>query len=304
MSRTTARRGRAGTSDAAEREQRRAEQQEKLRAATAALLTSDGWQRWLKTRARFHRYSLHNTMLIALQRPDASHVAGFRRWRELGRCVRRGETGIRILAPVTSRRREADDSDEGNERRLVGFRLAAVFDVSQTDPLEGVEPAPLEPPLAPIEGSSHSDLLGPLERHAASLGYAVSYEHLHAGDGFCEPGTKRIVIEAALEANAQVATLVHELAHAHGITYREYSRAEAELIVESVACIVCGTAGLDTTPASATYLACWNGAASLEAVSRLTTVIDEVARRIEDSLPADRAAATTAQAVAQHAAKP
>src|SRR5439155_2504528 len=116
-------------------------QLEQLRHATETLLTSEGWQRWLRTRSRFHRYSLRNTLLIAFQCPQATHVAGFRKWLELGRCVRKGEKAIRIFAPVRYRRPDADqtDPDEPHEQ-LVGFKLAAVFDVSQTEPLPGVEP--------------------------------------------------------------------------------------------------------------------------------------------------------------------
>ena len=95
-----------------QRDARRRERLDRLRQATSALLTSEGWQRWLRTRSRFHRYSLRNTLLIAFQCPHATHVAGFRRWLELGRCVRKGEKAIRIFAPVRYRRRDSEQSDE------------------------------------------------------------------------------------------------------------------------------------------------------------------------------------------------
>ena len=110
-----------------QRDARRREQLDQLRQATSALLTSDGWQRWLRTRSRFHHYSLRNTLLIAFQCPHATHVAGFRKWLELGRCVRKGETAIRIFAPIRYRRRDSDQSDnEEAGEQLVGFKLAAV----------------------------------------------------------------------------------------------------------------------------------------------------------------------------------
>src|SRR5438445_613450 len=116
---------------AEQRAARRREQLEQLQRATSALLTSDGWQRWLRTRSRFHRYSLRNTLLIAFQFPHATHVAGFRRWLELGRCVRKGEKAIRIFAPIRYRRRDSEQSDDKEAgEQLVGFKLAAVFDVS------------------------------------------------------------------------------------------------------------------------------------------------------------------------------
>lgn len=271
------------TSTPVDRDTRRRERIEQLRQATATLLTSDGWQRWLRTRARFHRYSLHNTLLIALQRPDATHVAGFRKWLELGRCVRKGEKAIRIFAPVRYPRRD-ENAEREDEPQLVGFRLVCVFDVSQTDPLPGVEPASLEPPRAPVEGDSHAHLLAPLEQHARSLGFQVRYDTLKGRDGYCSDKKSLIAIEQALPVNAKVATLVHELAHAHGVDYETYSRAEAELIVESVAYVVCGSAGLDTGSDSIPYLAGWNGDQALDRISRLTGTIDEIARSIEHAL--------------------
>jgi antirestriction protein ArdC len=268
-----------------QRDTRRREQLEQLRKATTALLTSDGWQRWLRTRSRFHRYSLRNTLLIAFQCPHATHVAGFRRWLELGRCVRKGEKAIRILAPVRYRRRDTEQTDqEKNELELVGFKLAAVFDVSQTDPLLDVEPAPLEPPGEPVTGDSHAQLLDPLEAHAASLGFSVGYEPLEGRAGYCAAREARIVIDSGLPANGRVATLVHELAHAHGIDYTRFSRAEAELIVESVACIVCGSVGLDTSSESVPYLAGWNPEQAVERIELLAGTIDEIARAIERAL--------------------
>ena len=98
------------------RDERRAGQRERVHQAVAALMSEEGFGVWVEMRSKFHRYSLHNTLLIALQRPDASHVAGFRTWQDkFGRHVRRGEQGIRIFAPVT--RREEDEN--GNDRRLV-----------------------------------------------------------------------------------------------------------------------------------------------------------------------------------------
>jgi antirestriction protein ArdC len=268
---------------AAERDARRRDQLQHLCQATDALLTSEGWQRWLRTRSRFHRYSLRNTLLIAFQCPHATHVAGFRQWLELGRCVRKGEKGIRIFAPVRYRHRSETEQTDEQERepQLVGFRLAAVFDVSQTEPLPGVDPTPLEPPGQPVGGESHGHLLAPLEQHAISLGFDVAYEPLHRRAGYCSSVERRIIIDRALPANGKVATLVHELAHAHGIDYKKFSRAEAELIVESVACIVCGSLGLDTTSESIPYLAGWTDEHGAELITVLATTIDEVARAIE-----------------------
>ena len=140
----------------------------------------------------------------------------------------------------------------------------------------------------------HAQLLGPLEQHAASLGFSVGYERLEGRAGYCAPREARIVIDSELSANGKVATVVHELAHAHGIDYVRFTRAEAELIVESVACIVCAGAGLDTSGESVPYLAGWNPEQALERIQLLAGTIDEIARLIETALqsPADSSSAT------------
>ncbi len=88
-----------------ERASRRAADRERLERAARELLTSDGWRRWVRVRATngLARYSFHNQLLIALQRPDATYVAGFRALLALNRCVRKGERAIRILAPISVR---------------------------------------------------------------------------------------------------------------------------------------------------------------------------------------------------------
>lgn len=73
---------------------------ERLTEAVTSIVTGDDWKRMLATAAKFHNYSFNNQLLIFLQRPDATHVAGFNRWKALGRMVRKGEKGIQILAPV------------------------------------------------------------------------------------------------------------------------------------------------------------------------------------------------------------
>jgi hypothetical protein len=160
----------------------------------------------------------------------------------------------------------------------------AVFDVSQTEGLPGVEPAPLEPPGEPVTGDSHLHLLAPLERHAASLGFDVRYEPLEGQAGYCSKRETRIAVDIALPANGRVATLVHELAHAHGVDYSTYTRAEAELIVESVAYIVCGSVGLDTSSESVPYLAGWNPDKPAQRIQQLASTIDGIARAIERAI--------------------
>jgi hypothetical protein len=278
----------------AERAQRRAQDRERLEHAVRALLSSEGWERWVGVRSTngLARYSFTNQILIATQRPDASYVAGFRAFLTLDRCVRKGERAIRIFAPMNIRARETDGAAEqteaegdGEQRPRIVFRSVPVFDVSQTDPLPGTEPVPLHYPQQPITGSSHAHLLPPLTQLASELGYTVARRPLDgAADGWCDSRKREIAVNELLPANAQVRVLVHEIAHALGIGYRDYGRRRAEVLVDTVTYIVCGSAGLDTTGSSVPYIAGWGEKGELDAIRSYAQTIDTIARRIEDSL--------------------
>ncbi len=94
---------------------------------------SDALATYLATMSRFHKYSWGNCLLIHRQRPDATHVAGFHSWLKMRRYVRKGQTGIVILAPMAGRKRAKEELAEDEETRLFGFRAAHIFDISQTD---------------------------------------------------------------------------------------------------------------------------------------------------------------------------
>jgi hypothetical protein len=240
----------------AERAERRAQDRERLEHAVRALLNSEGWKRWVGVRSTngLARYSFTNQILIAIQLPDASYVAGFRAFLALNRCVRKGERAIRIFAPMNIRAREADGAEkaeaegEGEQRSRIVFRSVPVFDVSQTDPLPGTEPVPLHFPQQPITGSTHAHLLPPLTQLASELGYTVARRPLDGpAEGWCDSRKREIAVNERLPANAQVRVLVHEIAHALGIGYRDYGRRRAEVLVDTVTYIVCGSVGLDTS---------------------------------------------------------
>ena len=151
----------------AERDARRQADRERIEQAARALLTTDGWQRWIRVRATngLSRYSLRNQWLIAIECHargiTPTYVAGFRAFLALNRCVRKGEKAIRILAPLAVKQR--DDAGEETGEKRVFFRTVPVFDVAMTDPLPGMEPVPLAPPAEPIDGDSHRHLIAPLQ---------------------------------------------------------------------------------------------------------------------------------------------
>jgi antirestriction protein ArdC len=202
-----------------------------------------------------------NQLLIAMQCPEATRVAGFRKWLELGYCVRRGEQAIRIWAPcppskkALARWREQGAKPEEEPRTL--FRLVPVFDASQVSPLPDFpgEPVPLSPPHEPIAGEGLAEHLPALVEFADSLGLEVAIEQIPgAAAGYHEPATGRIVLEdigPEFSANAQVSVLVHELAHALVRIDRrdedpKLDYAAEEVVVESVAYSVCASLGLDS----------------------------------------------------------
>ena len=146
-----------------EREQRRAEQRELVRASIEQLRTSDGWQAYLKARRRFPSYSWRNVLLILSQHPTATRVAGFRAWLELGYCVTKGSTGIRIWARCApSRKRMQAWRDAGadpDEMPRATYKLVSVFAQDQVAPLPPpAKPVPLTAPIAEITGDSHQHL--------------------------------------------------------------------------------------------------------------------------------------------------
>jgi antirestriction protein ArdC len=259
--------------------QRRAEAREELARMIARLADSDEWRAWLDCRATFHDYSLNNVLMILSQKPDASQVAGFKAWQKVGRQVRKGEKSIRIWAPMLVQDRDSDDPDA---RRML-FRLVPVFDVEQTDG----DPLP-EPPREPITGDSHAPYLDTLTEYARrALGYTV--ETVEAGElgaakGTCNP-TKKVIRLADAPANAMVRTLLHELAHAHGIHYQRpdgsgYPRDVAEVIVESAAYVAAGAIGLDTSGESVSYVAGWADG-DVEKLRDVAEMVDVLASRLE-----------------------
>jgi len=280
-----------------ERAERRAAEREKMQEAIAALQSSEGWERWLRTRRHFRAYSLHNQLLIAHQCPEATRVAGFRAWLALGYCVRKGEKALRIWAPVPPSKRAIEKWKEQGanpeDAPRTRFRLVPVFDRCQVEALPDSPngPAPLEPPHEPVAGDGLARLIDPLRVLANSIGCEVALEPIPgSAQGFLEPKIGRIVLDhgPGISANARVATLIHELAHALVRSGRRegdphLSYAEEEVVVEAVAYCVCAGLGLDTGGASVPYVASWGGEEAGESIEAYASLIDRLARRIESA---------------------
>lgn len=251
-------------------------------AGLADLMASESWIAYLDAQARFHDYSFGNTMLIMVQRPDATRVAGYKAWQKLGRQVRKGEKGLSILAPM---HRKAEDKETGEVKSFVsGFRAVSVFDISQT---EGDEIAEL--PIADlaegdIDASIHAALVAEIER----LGFTYAEEAIPGtAKGFTSFETKRVVIDETLSRPQVVKVTAHELAHVlmhdpSEINYHE-NRPVCEIEAESVAYVVLNVMGYDAGTYSLGYIAHWSGGKA-EQVSATAERVQRTANKVLDAI--------------------
>jgi N-terminal domain of anti-restriction factor ArdC len=283
-----------------ERDRRRAEDRERLRAAAEQLLSSEGWQRWVRARASsgLARYSLSNQLLVALQSGGrATFVAGFKQWLALGYCVTTGQRALRVMAPMTVKERDRQTGGETGET-ITLFKAVPVFFQEQVEPLPSGEPVSLQPPREPLTGDSHSHLLPRLQAFCESLGYRVSFEVLDGpAGGWCDRRAKRIVVDAQAPGNGQLRTLVHETAHALGVDYQRYSRQQSEVLADTITFVACSSVGLAVDGESIPYVAGWGEEGALDAATEFASMIDGLARRIEDALGSEQPVADEAQSL-------
>jgi antirestriction protein ArdC len=250
---------------------------------------SDALTAYLDAMSRFHHYSFGNVLEIARQRPSASRVAGMYAWNQLGRRVKKGEKGIRILAPIIGIKRKPDEEAEKditkqNTRVLVGFRNAYVFDVEQTD---GVDLPAMREVYGDV-GENHDRLLSFIERQGIEL---VFTENVAPALGVSYGG--RIAILPGQSKAETFATLVHELAHEmlHKAERRTTTtKVVRETEAEAIAFVVGKAVGLEAGTASADYIHLYHGNASLLAES--LEVIQQTSAVILAALESSAAAET------------
>lgn len=210
---------------------------------------SDKFVQYLKFASRFHKYSFSNMMLIYHQCPEASHVAGFKKWLTMGRCVKKGEKGIVIFRPNIYQRKNENDEVVG---RQVFFSTTHVFDISQTD----------GDPVPDIFNTSGDpgEYLNKLEESMRLRGIVVEYnEALDGARGLSHKG--KVEILANLPDAEKFATLVHEYAHEllHVDRKQAGSKIVRETEAEAVAYVVGRAIGLDIGSSSADYIQMWQG---------------------------------------------
>jgi antirestriction protein ArdC len=240
--------------------ERLAELQEQLTAGVERLVSGEEWKRMLQMAALMPTYSLNNLCLILIQKPDATRVAGYRTWQKLDRHVRKGEKAIWVLAPMR-RKIEVEDEKTGETTTVPairGFKPVGVFDLSQTEGLE------LPSLTRDVEGDAPDELWDSLTTLLEGEGYTVSREtpHTPGADGETDPTAHIVRIDPAKPPLHQLGTLIHEGAHIrlrHVEDVEEYRRHRGikEIEAESVAYIVAGAWGLDSSASSFGYIGGW-----------------------------------------------
>jgi hypothetical protein len=269
-----------------------------LKEGVQAIQDSEEFRRLLITMSRFHDYSLGNQILIMLQRPDATRVAGYRTWQDLGRHVKKGEKGIAILAPIMSFRPvcpecgaklpkgaitcpecgAAVDADAQTKRipSPSRFVVVHVFDISQT---EG-EPLPdLDVPTLTGEANPLllNNLMGTLDKQGVKVNFNSQPDQDPGIKGFFRP-PDFIWVRPEEPRAQQLKTLIHEAAHYYTEGVFKIPRADAETIAESVAFVVGAHFGFDTGARSFPYVAIW--AREPEVLDRNLATIRDISVRM------------------------
>lgn len=233
---------------------------------------------YLRIMGRFHRYSWGNQLLIAQQRPTASHVCGFRTWLSFGRHVRKGEKGIRILAPIVGKKKadDAQPENEPSEAQIYGFKVTHVFDLAQTDGEDL--------PAAPGVRGNAGEHLNRLLEFIQGQGIAVEFSAQIAPALGLSCGGKIVLAPGYPDAET-LATLVHEYAHEsmHKADRRTTTtKTVRETEAEAVAFAVCSGLGLDCGSSSSDYIGLYDGNADTLIAS--LEIVHKTACQILDAL--------------------
>ena len=273
------------------------------------LFESEKYRQYLRTMSRFHRYSVNNTLLIAMQRPNATHVAGFSKWRDqFGRHVRKGEKGIQIIAPTPYKKRidavkvdpdtKAPILDQnGNaimeeiEIKIPMFRVVYVFDVSQT------EGRPLPEIVSDLTGDvqQYDTFIEALYRASP---VPISIEPIApTTDGYFSLTEQAITIRAGMSEVQTVCATVHEISHAklhnYGIANAEAEQTQEvpkkdqrtkEVEAESIAYAVCQYYGIETAENSFGYIAGWSKGKELSELRESLETINQTASELIDDI--------------------
>ena len=269
-----------------------------------AVFSSEKYKEYLKFVSKFTDYSARNTMLINLQRPDATLVGSFGLWKKLGRSVNKGESGIIIMSPVPHKtgqfvevEQQAEDewgnklyNDDGTEKMEtveknvteIAFKKQYVFDLSQTDG------KPIPDPVQELSGEIDEEKLNVIFKAIKKVtGITPEYRTITGGaKGYYSPSSNSIVIKTAMSGEQILKTVVHESAHCllhdpdKKIVTVKSPRNEKEVQAESIAFIVCEKLGVDTSEYSFPYIVSWSEGKQLDQLNKFLDEIQKASQTI------------------------
>ena len=273
-----------------------------LESGVEELFTSNRYQEFLKTMAKFHNYSFNNTMLIAMQRPDATLVTSYKNWQSMGRQGMKGEKGITIIAPAPYKKMKEKEVLDENQRPIMGtdgkpkteqvevivphFKAVTVFDIAQTsgEPIQILAPELLTAAVQDFDSFMQAiQKISPVP---------IRFDEIDGNaNGYYHNADKEIVIKKGLSESQTLKTAIHETAHAKlhdkeimeslGV---EKDRLTKEVEAESVAYCVCSSFGLDTSDYSFPYIAGWSSSREMKEMKASMDVIRKTAGEMIDQL--------------------
>ena len=273
-----------------------------LESGVEELFTSNRYQEFLKTMAKFHNYSFNNTMLIAMQRPDATLVTSYKNWQSMGRQVMKGEKGITIIAPAPYKKMKEKEVLDKNQRPIMGtdgkpktekvevtvphFKAVTVFDIAQTsgEPIQTLAPELLTAAVQDFDSFMQAiQKISPVP---------IRFDEIDGNaNGYYHNADKEIVIKKGLSESQTLKTAIHETAHAklHDSEIMESlgvekDRLTKEVEAESVAYCVCSSFGLDTSDYSFPYIAGWSSSREMKEMKASMDVIRKTAGEMIDQL--------------------
>lgn len=276
-----------------------------------AVFESDRYKEYLKFASKFTDYSARNTMLINMQRPDATLVAAFGKWKQLGRHINKGETGIAIFAPTPYKTNEYIETqkpaldefgnqiynEDGTEKMetietpLTGmaFKTVYVFDVSQTDGKE--LPEPVSELTGDVDVARKEAIFAAIRK---VTGIDVEFQDIKGGSkGYYSPASDKIVIKTGMSDAQTLKTVFHEAAHKllhdpkSEIVTVKSPRNEKEVQAESVAFMVAEKFGIDTSEYSFPYIASWSEGKQLEQLKNALQEIQSAAKQISNAIESE-----------------
>lgn len=290
---------------------------DKLEQGIKDIFNSDRYKQYLNTVSKFHNFSFRNTVLILMQNPDATQVAGFSSWRDnFNRTPKKGEHGMKIIAPsmyeVEIEQKKIDPKTkkpvigadgkpimEKVKQERMGFRVATVFDVEQT---EG-EPLPTLANKLTANVDNFKDFVKALKKISPM---PIKFDKIEGGtDGLCSYEDKRITIQKGMSEAQTLSTIIHEIAHAklHNIPEKEGEQRPdqktREVQAESIAYTVCQYFGIDTSNNSFGYIANWSSnkdTAELKAsLDIIRNTAADIIKGVEQNMPKLEREQNTAQ---------